>query len=156
MSWNIDILAFTPITKSYDDIVPDIFVKTDSVVSFEDATSSRMRGCLTICEFNDITFLIDPNARIGGKLQDFAKLTNDQTMHYARVTNNEITSSYKNNKQLGIGFIQRLLGNSHSVVEYSDNMDGEQRAWHYLSHHTGVKCPDDLHHAKFTVYRIDL
>ncbi|MDH5786363.1 MAG: hypothetical protein OEZ16_12260 [Chromatiales bacterium] len=156
MAWNIEIMAYKPADLGFDDIIPDIFERTDKVVTFEEATSSKMKGKLCIGNFNNTTILIDVNCKIAGKIQDFTKLTRNREMHFARVSSNEIVYSAKNNKKYTEGSVfGRLLGQK-SGPEYTDDMDGEQRAWEYLSHYLKMNCPEALFESKYTVYVLDL
>lgn len=156
MSWNIEVVAFKPADLDFGDIVPDIFERTDKEVTFEEATSSKMRGKLCIGNFNNVILLIDVGCRISGKIENFVKLTSGRELHFVVISNDEITFSVKNlKKYTGGNFFSRLLGKKDEPV-YTEELDGEQRAWKYLSHYIGMDCPQSLLDSKYTVYSLDL
>lgn len=141
MSWNIQVLTYKPADLPFDHIVPDVFERTDEQVIFEDAASSKMMGKLCIGSFNNTTILIDVSCKLSGLLRDFTRLTRNREMYFARVSNEEIVYSVNNRKpDTGSRFFERFL-RGQSGPEFTDDMDGEQRAWKYLSFYLGFDCP---------------
>jgi len=156
VSWNIEIVAFNPAIKNFDHVVPDVFERTKKVVPFDEATSSSMHGNLCIGTYKDTTFLIDTGCRISGKISEISKNANGNKVHLVRVANNKKTKSFKNGKEIkGSNPLLKALG-LQKQVKYSEGLDGEQKAWEYLSFHTGLNCPEDLFNSKYTVYKIEL
>ena len=156
MSWNIEIAVFKNCDKDINEIVPDVFVAAENNLFFDEAASSSMLGKLSAAKAENLIILVDTSCRLYGKIDELALLSNSGDLYFVRVAMDELVGAFKKGRQLtSSSFFGRIFGKRGGPV-YTQEMDGEQRAWQFLSYYLGAKCPDKLLELKFQAYELDM
>lgn len=146
MGWNIEVAVFEPALQDDYVAVPDVFAETDETVPFWKASSVEMGSNLCIGEVNGRTVLIDVHCRLTGWSEGLKEASDGRRVYLARVSNADQYLAFENQKK-----------RRPDAPQWADDpaLDGEQRAWKFLSEKTGVKCPFGLEDAKYRVYSIE-
>ena len=155
MSWNIEILVIEPKIKKHCDIgLIDVSELKESNIPFWDASSATNGPGISIADVNEKTVMIDANCRLSNAIPSILNDVKDRKMVLVRIADSEMCKIYLNGKEKKQGVLASLL------VNKSDNgeLDGEQKAWVYLSDNCGLSIDDsgfNLNDAKFDYYELD-
>ncbi|BDC99113.1 hypothetical protein [Persicobacter psychrovividus] len=160
MAWNISFMCVKASKGEIDNIIPDVFYKSDENLFFEDATSYRMEKAMGVTELNGWVIITDVANRVTYNERLPLNVSNNFEVKTFYISETPIFRTYSNGKSLesakGIEELDTIL--SSRKLEAKDNY-GETKSIQLFEHEilNGLKDGwiEHLFRVKFDKYELD-
>ncbi|MFC4012732.1 hypothetical protein ACFOY2_36250 [Nonomuraea purpurea] len=138
MGWNLEVTAVK--TDELFLAVPDVFLSTETTMSFEYATSYERFPDLCVAQVGDWAVVLDSGQRLSGSTDYLKERSAGTELHLVRVDTPAIALHYANGQRV-------------TEEQSPDDEDGETWAMDLLYDRIGISF-GDLWDVKFTVFEV--